>query len=493
SKNFYLHRLQIRYEGVCGEDRKGVAMAQSKETSTSAQAESDLYFGPFRLEQAKRLWRGEHLVEVRPRPLAVLHYLAERPGRLVTGDELIKRLWPGIYVTRTVLRVCVRELRQALNEDPVAPQFIETVIRQGYRFIAPLTTAPPVLSSQLSVVSSDKEEPKPHQLGAENWQLATPFVGRERELARLHTAFARAQRGERQVVFLMGELGIGKTTVMNRFLAQVRASGQARIGRGQCIEHYGPGEAYLPFLEALGQLCEGPTGEQVIAILRRYALLWLEQLSGLLEAEEREAIQRQLQGRSRERMLRELAEALEMVATDTVLVLVLEDLHWSDTATLETIAYLAQRQRPVRLFVIGTYRPVETVVNKHPLRNLVRELYGRGQCEEIALELLTEPEVEEYLRQRFGRGAALTELNQLIYRRTNGNALFVASFVDSLRQQGLLVEADGHVQIRADRVTLKQLIPNNLQQAILGQVERLAVDEQQLLRVASVGGMTFTA
>jgi tetratricopeptide (TPR) repeat protein len=164
-----------------------------------------------------------------------------------------------------------------------------------------------------------------------------------------------------------------------------------------------------------------------------------------------------------------------------------------DTATLEIIAYLAQRQRPVRLFVIGTYRPVETVVNKHPLRNLTRELYGRGQCEEVALELLTELEVEEYLRQRLGQNAALTELSQLIYHRTNGNALFVVSFVDSLLQQGLLVEADGQVQLQAAQVTLKRLMPRSVQQVILRQVERLAVDEQQLLRVASVGGMTFTA
>src|SRR5262249_36093937 len=143
-----------------------------------------------------------------------------------------------------------------------------------------------------------------------NLKHETLFVGRKRELARLHAAFARAQRGERQVVFLTGELGIGKTTVMNRFLAQVRTSGQVRIGRGQCIEHYGPGEAYLPLLEALGQLCEGPSGEQVIAVLRRSAPMWLGQLSSLLEEGEREALQRRLQGSGRERMLRELAEAL---------------------------------------------------------------------------------------------------------------------------------------------------------------------------------------
>ena len=110
-------------------------MTHGKETAPQADAESDLYFGPFRLERAKRLWHGNQMIGVRPRPLAVLRYLAERPGQLVTSQELLRRLWPGIYVTKTVLRVCVRELRQALQEDPTAPQFIETVGRQGYRFI----------------------------------------------------------------------------------------------------------------------------------------------------------------------------------------------------------------------------------------------------------------------------------------------------------------------------------------------------------------------
>ncbi len=148
-------------------------MASGHETLTQPAVRSDLYFGPFRLEGAKHLWRGEHLVEMRPRPLAVLRYLAGRPGQFISSEELLKRLWPGIYVTKTVLRVCVHEIRQALEEDPTTPQFIETVGRQGYRFIAPLaTTAPPVTSYQLAVGSSDTAETKPPQLGLENWQLA---------------------------------------------------------------------------------------------------------------------------------------------------------------------------------------------------------------------------------------------------------------------------------------------------------------------------------
>src|SRR5262245_12675353 len=124
-------------------------MVQGRKIVTPATTEAGLCFGTFRLEGAKRLWRGGHRVDLRPRPLAVLRYLAERSGRLVSSEELLERLWPDICVTKTVLRVCVREIRRALEENPTAPRFIETVGRQGYRFIASVAPTAPVLDARL--------------------------------------------------------------------------------------------------------------------------------------------------------------------------------------------------------------------------------------------------------------------------------------------------------------------------------------------------------
>src|SRR5262245_54195931 len=123
-------------------------MAQESELPIHAVAESDLHFGPFRLERYERLWHGEHLVALRPRALAVLRYLAERPGQLVTKEELLTHLWPRLYVTQTVLRVCVHAIRHALQDSPSAPQFIETVGRQGYRFVAAVSAPSSALSPQ---------------------------------------------------------------------------------------------------------------------------------------------------------------------------------------------------------------------------------------------------------------------------------------------------------------------------------------------------------
>ena len=115
-------------------------MTQGNNSETQSLTESELRFGPFRVEEAKQLWRGNQTISLRRQSLAMLRYLAERPGQLVTKEELLTQLWPGIYVSPTVVKVCVREIRSALGDDAKQPQFIETLGVQGYRFIASLKT-----------------------------------------------------------------------------------------------------------------------------------------------------------------------------------------------------------------------------------------------------------------------------------------------------------------------------------------------------------------
>jgi DNA-binding winged helix-turn-helix (wHTH) protein len=96
----------------------------------------EITFGPFRLDVAQgRLWRGGQVLALRRRSLAMLGYLAEHPSRLVTKAELRQHVWAGIHVTDTVLRVCVQETRAALGDAAATPRYLETVGRQGYRFL----------------------------------------------------------------------------------------------------------------------------------------------------------------------------------------------------------------------------------------------------------------------------------------------------------------------------------------------------------------------
>ena len=149
--------------------------------------ERRLTFGPFQLDVTDgRLWRGAHVVALRPRALAVLRYLAQHPGRLVTKAELRQQVWGDTHVTDTVLRVCVREIRAALGEAAAAPQYVETVGQEGYRFLAggELERSPPLTPG--------------------------PLVGRQGEVERLAGWFQRAASGQRQ---LAGVCGGGRSGV----------------------------------------------------------------------------------------------------------------------------------------------------------------------------------------------------------------------------------------------------------------------------------------
>src|SRR5262249_59512916 len=108
---------------------------------------------------------------------------------------------------------------------------------------------------------------------------------------------------------------------------------------------------------------------------------WLGRVPWLEVAGAREALPCELLGVTKERMLREMAEAVETLTATTPLLLVLEDLHWSDFSTLDLLGMLARRQEAARLLVIGSYRSVDVIVKGHPLRALIQELRVRRQCE----------------------------------------------------------------------------------------------------------------
>ncbi len=482
-------------------------------------------FDRFRLDpQQRKLWCEDQPIDLQPKPLAVLHYLIVQAGRAVSKEELLKQVWPGVYVTRTALKVCIRAIREALGDEFEQPLYLETVGREGYRFIGDVVGSQPSGVRSLSLPPpSSALSPRQSALGPQSSVL----VGREAELARLQRLFENAQAGERQLVFVTGEPGIGKTTVVDAFLTgigqrgtgngerttdesqQATESRQRRstdpsplmpdarplmpsmwIGRGQCLEQYGEGEAYLPVLEALGQWCRGPASPHVVAALVRYAPTWLVQMPALMEGVDLEGTQRKAAGATRERMLREMADMLEALAVDRCLVLVFEDLHWSDRATVELLAYLGQRRAPAKLLVLGTYRPVDVVLRSHPLKGIKHELDAHGQCQEVPLELLSPTEVGEYVTRRLPGSVATADIALALYRRTDGNALFMVNVIDYCLAQQLLVQEEGAWILKGNLEESE--VPGSLQQMIARQLEESGEEERRVLEVASVVGVEFS-
>ena len=235
-----------------------------------------------------------------------------------------------------------------------------------------------------------------------------------------------------------------------------------------------------PFSQRWADSAVSRTDSNSSSCLTQHAPTWLVQMPTLLSTAELEALQRKTQGATQERMLRELAEAVEALTVEKPLVLVLEDLHWSDVSTLDLLSFLARRREPARLLVIGTYRPVEVLAREHPLHLVKQELQLHGQCEELLLGLLTEAAVEEYLAVRFPGGAppyrAPPRLARVIHQRTEGNPLFMVNVVDYLLAQGALVQQDGQWVLLGEGEATEAGVPQSLQQMIEKQLDRLSLE-----------------
>jgi predicted ATPase len=227
----------------------------------------------------------------------------------------------------------------------------------------------------------------------------------------------------------------------------------------------------------------------VLDVLRQQAPTWVAQMPSLLPSAERESLRSQATGTTRERMLREMAHAIEVLTAEAPLLLVLEDLHWSDYSTLDLISYLARHGDAARLMVIGTVRPVDMILGDHPLKSVKRELQAHGLCHELPLTYLAEDVVAEYLTARFPSHQLPARLRRAIYRRTEGNPLFMVNLVEYLIDQRMVVEEQGTWKLRVDVAEVERGVPSSLRQLIERQIERLSPDERTVLEAASVAGM----
>jgi DNA-binding winged helix-turn-helix (wHTH) protein/tetratricopeptide (TPR) repeat protein len=431
------------------------------------------------------LWRGSEEIRIRPKAFAVLNYLLNRSGQLVTKEELLNAVWPETFVGDAVLKVTVRQLREALDDDPKSPRFIETSHRRGYRFIGEIATPKPASIQQ---VVQDDSPSGTFLSGA--FSIFSSVVGREEALGTLQRRLRRTLRGQRQVVFVTGEAGIGKTSLVDAFARTIPRDGSIRLGRGQCLEQYGTGEAYLPVLEAIGRLCRNE--EKVAKIVRTHAPMWLLQMPSLLTPADRELLSKEVSGATRERMLREMGEAIDALTADVPLVLILEDLHWSDYSTLDLISYLANQRERAHLLVIGTYREAELTASGHPLRAVKQELMAKQLCREVPLEYLSESAVFDYLTVMFPGNGFPPGLAGLIHHRTDGNPLFMVNSVNYLLENKLIVLRDSIWELGVDIANIEVGVPDNIKQMIERHVDHLELDMQRTLEAASVAGVEFS-
>src|SRR5467141_200829 len=432
-------------------------------------------FHSFRLDIVNHcLWRGEDRVLLTPKAFDVLRYLVEHADRLVTQDEILGALWPETYVNPEVIKKYILGIRKALGDRHDKPEFIETFPRRGYQFVASISEVNPVAPSDLGVNAGRK------------------MVGREAAMAQLDGYLGEALKAQRQVIFITGEAGIGKTTLVDEFHQAATRRPNLRVIRGQCVEGCGGKEAYYPVLEALGQWIRDAGGVSVVHTLAKQAPTWLIQFPSIIKPEQRQTLQREILGATRERMVREICEALEAMTSETPLALIFEDLHWGDPSTLDLISALARRREPAKLMLVCTYRPVEVVLSNSSLKGLKQDLQVHQLCSEIALERLEEPSIAEYLATEFSRGNLPAGLATLIYRHSGGNALFMVAIVQDMLKRGLIAQDEDGWSLTTPLETIALSVPETLQQMLEAQFDRLSAPEQRVLKSASVAGERFS-
>jgi tetratricopeptide (TPR) repeat protein len=227
--------------------------------------------------------------------------------------------------------------------------------------------------------------------------------------------------------------------------------------------------------------------------LRRHAPTWLAQLPGFVDEGDRAALQSEVFGTSRERMLREFCELLEALSQTRPWIIILEDLHWSDYATLDVLSRFARRRQRAAVLILATYRPTDLLAADHPLRAVHHELQIHGRCSELALDRLSGAEVEQYLGLRFGAGDLVRSLTPAVMRRTGGHPLFVVSLVDYFIDRGEILAIDGCWRLAPGKTLSQDGMPRDLREMIARQIDRLPPDEQRLLEVASAIGVEFSA
>jgi len=406
-------------------------------------------FGDFELDAERfELSRGGALLDVQTRVLEVIEYLVRHRDRLVPRAELQAAVWRGVRVEEDSLYRAIAIARRLLETGAGVPEPIQTVRAKGYRFAAPV-----------AIVA----RAAPRRRGA------TALPGRSAALAALDDALDRVRSGRREIVAVQGEAGIGKTRLVESFADDLRRGSDAEVAIGRCLEPLAGAEPYSPLLEAIGRLARRSESAS-IEILRRRAPSWLAQLPAFADA-----VRAKRSAPTREQLVEELADALEALATERPLVIVLEDLHWSDHATLGLLSALAQRSEAAMLLIVSTIRTGELPQPGDPLGKLVAELIGKRLCTEVTLEPLDDDCVRAVLAARNADDSP--ERIRWLADRSGGNPLFLHHLIDFADERG--GAGDG--------------VPTRIADLLWHRCVSLGEGAVEMLGAASVAGVEFCA
>lgn len=407
------------------------------------------------------VWRGRERVELTPKATAIFCYLIENAGKLVTHDQLLHAAWPGTAVQREALKVNIFELRRALGDDAGNPRYIETLPRRGYRLIA-----------QVAPAGSERTAP---------FDTDTIF-DREDEIQQLLAEFQHASRGTRRMVFVCGEVGVGKSAFVQEFLRRTKSPG-VYVARGEALQVRSHQEPYYPLLEALPRL-EIPDLQPLLEI---HAPAWLARLPSLWPSQGWSPTGAARLNAGAESMLREICGFLEVISAEHTVVLVLEDLHWADASTIDFLSAFARRLEAANLLLLCTFRRGYGTHTRSLVSDLSGELGLKRLCRNIELGGLPGAAVRDLLIQMLPDEGIPGAIVEAVISYTGGNPMYIKSLEHQLRANLDLNVSGWTDESRGAGIEL----PKSVQDLALTGFYTLSPAEQRLLEFAAVVGQMF--
>ena len=436
-------------------------------------SEDLFHFEDFVLNRgACELRRGNAVVPLQRIPLELLFLLVERRGQLVTREEILERVWgKGVFVDgENSINTAVRKVRRALSDDPDAPRFVATVPARGYRFVAEIRA--------------------PKTSGAEQFRTRPPaaMVGREHELESLLSGLKEAASGRGRLFLVSGEPGVGKTRLANEVAAAADAQRMA-ILVGHCSEH-DEAVAYLPFVEILETFVEralnpvslsaalGDGAPELARLLPKLNNV-LPELPPPLDLPPAQA---------RRHLFNCFFDFAARVASEQPTLMILEDLHWADDATLSLLDHLTQRLADLPLMLIGTYRDAELNVTREFAKTLDDLIRGR-RATRVRLKRLSADEVAAMLTSLSGKSPPPSVVSEM-YAETAGNPFFVEELFRHLEEENRLYDSSG--QFRS-RLAIGELdAPPSVRLVVLRRLERLSDSTRKMLAIGATIGRFFS-
>ncbi len=393
---------------------------------------------------------------------------------VVIGTEVFRLGASFDPQTDNLVRVSANRLRSKLVEyyhrsgqsDPIVID-----IPKG-RYVATFSTA-----------RSPERNPAP----AETAAGVRTSVGRERERDRILGAFASASSGRGTMLAISGDAGMGKTTIVEEFLADLEADREAAwIACGRCSESPANADAFAPIFECLDALTRGESGGEAARLMKELAPSWFFQI-----APGREGVPGTSSNEvSQERMRREFVRFFQALSTTRPVIIFVDDLHWVDASTCGLLAYLGERMKDIRIMILATYRPSELFATD-PFLSVRLSLERKGVCQEIPLELLKLRDIESYLAIRFPAHTFSSEFVKLVHERTGGSPLFLRDMFNFLLDRQVLVNDAGQWRITQDIAEIRKVIPTGSQNMIRLQIDQFAGPDRTILQCAAIQGVEF--